>query len=319
MGLLIRNGEMVTAATRGIADILCEDGIITAIGRNLPVPGDADVVEAQGKYVFPGFIDPHVHIHLPFMGTFARDTYATASRAALVGGTTTVLEMICPAQEDDPWEAYQLWQSKAVGQSACDYSFHMGVTRFDEDTPDQLRRIVADGVTSFKVFLAYEGAFALNDRQLFRTLALARELGVIVTAHCENATLVTELQKAFLAAGRTGPENHEPSRPVTVEAAGVRHLMTFAQLTGAEVYIVHLSCREALEEALRARSAGVRVWVETLIQYLLLDKTAAERPAFEGAKFVMSPPLRDRHHQDVLGMVCGTGDISTLATDHASL
>ena len=317
MGLLVRNGEIITANDRYVADIYCEQDRITAIGRHLEAPTGCEVIDATGKYVFPGFIDPHVHIYLPFMGTFAKDDYESASRAALVGGTTTLIEMCCPARTDDPLESFRLWRSKAEGRSACDYSFHMGVTRFDEHTPDQLRQIVAEGVCSFKVFLAYQGAFAVDDRELFQTLKLARELGVIVTAHCENDTLIAELQRSLIAAGKTGPEYHEPSRPVTVEAEGVRHLLTFAELTGAHTYIVHLSCEEALEQALAARRRGVHVWVETLIQYLLLDKTHAELPNFEGAKYVMSPPLRDRKNQPVLWNALRTGEISTLATDHA--
>ena len=317
MSLLVKNGEIVTANERKVADIWCEGETITTIGENLPAPDGCEVIDATGKYVFPGFIDPHVHIYLPFMGTFAKDNYETASRAALVGGTTTLIEMCCPAKSDDPIEAFELWKGKAEGMSACDFSFHMGVTRFDENTPDQLRQIVDQGITSFKVFLAYAGAFAVDDDELFKTLQLAKELDVVVTAHCENATLVSQLQAALLADGKTGPEFHEPSRPTSVEAAGVQHLMTFAELTGARTYIVHLSCEEALGAALAARARGVDVHVETLIQYLLLDKTYAERADFEGAKFVMSPPLRDASNQSVLWNGLASGEISTLATDHA--
>src|SRR5207237_1314083 len=171
-----------------------------------------------GKLVVPAFSDPHVHIDLPFRGTFAKDTYDSASRAALVGGTTTFIEMVCPSRADDPLEAYELWKAQAAGRSACDYAFHMGVTRWDEGTPEVLRRIVGDGTASFKVFLAYKGAFGIDDLELFRTLELARRLGVIVTAHCENAELVAQLQLRLLAEGKTGPEWHEPSRPPAVEA-----------------------------------------------------------------------------------------------------
>src|SRR5437899_10937645 len=186
MSLLIKNGQIVTPSENYIADIFCEGETITRIERNLSAPPGADVIDAAGKFIFPGFVDPHVHIYLPFMGTFAKDTYDTASRAALVGGTTTLIEMVCPSRADDPLESYELWKSKAAGKSACDYAFHMGVTRFDDKTPEVLKRIVADGTASFKVFLAYKGAFGIDDSELYRTLALARELGVIVTAHCEN-------------------------------------------------------------------------------------------------------------------------------------
>ena len=317
MSLLIKNGEIVTPTDRYVADIYCEDETITKIARDLDVPNDAEVIDANGKYVFPGFIDPHVHIYLPFMGTFAKDTHETASQAALVGGTTTFIEMICPGCEEKPLDAFELWLSKAQGTSACDFTFHMGVTRYDEEAERDFREIVRRGISSFKVFLAYKGAFGVSDEQLYKTLALAKSLGVITTAHCENADLVAELQKKLLAEGKTGPEWHYWSRPPVVEAEGVHHLMTFAEMTGAHVYIVHLSCEEALREAIRGAERGVNVWVETLIQYLLLDRTDAEKPDFEGAKAVMSPPLRDKTNQQVLWNGLREGFVSTLATDHA--
>jgi dihydropyrimidinase len=317
MPLLIKNGEIVTAAERYKADIWCDGETITSIGPNLAAQPGADVIDAAGKFVFPGFIDPHVHIYLPFMGTYAKDTYETASRAALVGGTTTLIEMVCPSRVDDPVDAYELWKSKAAGQSACDYAFHMGVTRFNEQTPDQLRKIVDDGTASFKVFLAYKGAFGVDDAELFKTLELAKRWGIIVTAHCENAEMVSQLQAKLVAEGKTGPEWHEPSRPPAVEAEGVHHLATFAGQTGAHVYVVHTSSEDALREAQAAQNRGVRMWVETVIPYLVVDRSYAEQKDFEGAKYVMSPPLREKHHQPVLWNGLRTGLISTVATDHA--
>jgi dihydropyrimidinase len=193
----------------------------------------------------------------------------------------------------------------------------MGVTRFDDAAEKQLTEIVKRGLGSFKIFLAYKGAFGITDEELYQALRLAKRLGVITTAHCENADLVLELQKRLLAEGKTGPEWHHESRPPLVEAEGVHHLMTFAEIHDAHVYIVHLSCDEALRQAAAAKYRGVKVWVETLIQYLLIDKTYAERPNFEGAKFVMSPPLRDKKNQDVLWTGLRNGLVSTLATDHA--
>jgi len=317
MALLIKNGEIVTADSRYVADILCEGETITRIDRNISVPKNCEVIDAKGKFVFPGFIDPHVHIYLPFMGTFSKDDYITGSEAALIGGTTTLIEMCCPARKDDTLEGFELWMKQAVGKSACDFTFHMGVTKFDDKTEKQLREIVKRGISSFKIFLAYKGAFGIDDAELYRTLKLAKELGVIVTAHCENETLITERCQELLAAGKTGPGFHEVSRPPRVEAEGVHHLMTFAGLTGAATYIVHLSCKEALDEAIAARQRGVRISVETLIQYLTLDKTDAEKPKFEGAKFVMSPPLRDKKNQEILWNGLRDGLIQTVATDHA--
>src|SRR5215475_9562001 len=172
MALLIKNGEIVTADSRYRADLLCEGETITRIGPGLSVPAGGEMIDAAGKLVFPGFIDPHVHIYLPFMGTFAKDTYDSASRAALVGGTTTFIEMVCPSRADDPLEAYELWKSQAAGRSACDYAYHMGVTRFDKSTPEVVQKIVDDGTASLKVFLAYKGAFGIDDHELYNTLAL---------------------------------------------------------------------------------------------------------------------------------------------------
>src|SRR2546426_9942917 len=317
MSLLIKNGEIVTARESYVADFFCENKPIGRIEGNLGAPAGAEVIDATGKFVFPGFIDPHVHIYLPFMGTFAKDTHETASKAALVGGTTTLIEMICPSRVDDPMESFELWLGKAQGNSACDFTFHMGVTRYDDAAEKQFMEIVKRGVSSFKIFLAYKGALGITDEELYKTLGLAKNLGVITTAHCENADLVLELQKKLLAEGKTGPEWHHESRPPVVEAEGVHHLMTFAEMVEAAVYIVHLSCDEALREALAAKYRGVKVWVETLIQYLLVDKTYAERPNFEGAKYVMSPPLRDKRNQPLLWNGLRDGLISTLATDHA--
>lgn len=318
MSLLIQNGEIVTADARFMGDVLCRDGVIVAVGPKLEVPADAEVIDATGKFVFPGFIDPHVHIYLPFMGTFSKDDYVTGSRAALMGGTTTLIEMVCPSRSEDPREAIQLWKSKAAGISSCDYTFHMGVTRFDEGTADALRAIVAEeGISSFKVFLAYKGAFGIEDTELYQTLSLAKELGVVVTAHCENADLVSATQKKLIAEGKTGPEWHEPSRPITVEAEGCHHLMTFAEMTGAEVYVVHTSCIPAVEAITEAKKRGVKAWIETVAPYLTMDSSYAERPDFEGAKFVMSPPIRAKEHQDFLWKCLADGTVDTVGTDHA--
>jgi dihydropyrimidinase len=258
-----------------------------------------------------------VHIYLPFMGTYAADDYASASQAALAGGTTTLIEMICPGPADEPFDAFELWRSKAHGLAAVDYTFHMSVVRFDAHVREQFRKIVASGVASFKVFLAYKGALNLSDEHLFAAMKLAKELGVIVTAHCENADAIDALQKALLAAGKTGPEWHGPSRPPTVEADGVHHLCTFAELLGTHVYTVHTSCDAAVREALAARYRGVNVWIESVIPHFLLDETYAERDGFEGAKYLMSPPLRAKANQEVLWNGVKSRAISTIATDHA--
>lgn len=316
MALLIRNGDIVTADSRYNADIYVESETITRIGKALEAPPHTEVIDAGGKLVFPGFIDPHVHIYLPFMATFAKDTHQTGSIAALAGGTTTYIEMCCPNRNDDALEGYHLWKSKAEGNSACDYTFHMAVSKFVNETESQLREIVADGISSFKIFLAYKNFFGVEDGEMYQTLMLAKRLGVIVTAHCENAELVGQLQQRLLGEGKTGPEWHEPSRPESVEAEGTGRFATFLENTGAAGYVVHLSCDPALKQALAAKARGTRVFVESVIPHFMLDKSYAERAGVEGMKHVMSPPLRERRNQDVLWTALNNGSIDTVGTDH---
>ena len=316
MGLLIKNGEIVSVGSREHADIYVENETITRIGKNLDVPPGTEVIDATGKLIFPGFIDPHVHIYLPFMATFAKDTHETGSIAALVGGTTTYIEMCCPNRNDDALAGYQLWKSKAEGASACDYAFHMSVTKFVQETESQLREIVADGTASFKIFLAYKNFFGVDDGEMYQTLQLAKKLGVITTAHCENAELVARLQQKLLAEGKTGPEWHEPSRPESVEAEGTGRFATFLENVGATGYVVHLSCEKALQVALGAKSRGVKIHVESVLPHFLLDKLCAERHGVEGMKYVMSPPLRAKRNQEVLWSALADGSIDTVGTDH---
>ena len=323
MPLLIKNGRIITATDDYKADIFCAGETITRIKESiepqtLPVdPATLEVIDATGKLICPGFIDPHVHIYLPFMGSYAVDDYESASRAALAGGTTTLVEMICPGPADEPYDAYQLWRSRADGIAAVDYTYHMSVVRFEERVREQFERIVKEGVSSFKVFLAYKGALDLSDEDLFAAMGFAKGLGAIVTAHCENASAIDAMQKLLVAAGNTGPEWHGPSRPPVVEASGVHHLCSFATLTGAHVYIVHTSCDEAVREALAARYRGVNVWIESVIPHLVLDESYTSLPDFAGAMYVMSPPLRAKAHQDVLWNGVRSGIISTIGTDHA--
>ena len=316
MALLIRNGEIVTVGSRIQADIYVENETITRIGKALDAPPNTEIIDATGKLVFPGFIDPHVHIYLPFMATFAKDTHETGSIAALIGGTTTYIEMCCPNRNDDALEGYQLWKSKAEGLSACDYAFHMSVTKFVKETESQLRQIVADGTASFKIFLAYKNFFGVDDGEMYQTLELGKRLGVIVTAHCENAELVARLQQKLLAEGRTGPEWHEPSRPESVEAEGTGRFAAFLENTGAMGYVVHLSCEKALRVALAAKTRGVRIHVESVLPHFLLDKSYAEKLGVEGMKHVMSPPLRAKHNQVALWNALALGSIDTVGTDH---
>lgn len=314
---MITGGTVFAADKTFVGDIGISGESIGNIKEGGGLEGE-NLIDATGKCVFPGFIDPHVHIHLPFMGTNAIDDHESASKAALVGGTTTVIEMICPRPEDEPAVAFKEWKTLAEEGSCCDYSFHLAVVRFDDIAKEQLRKLVAnEGVQSFKIFLAYKGALNISDENLLELMKLAKELGVTITAHCENAEQIDSMQKKLIAAGKTGSEWHEPSRPRTVEAGGVQHLCEFAETTGATVYVVHTSCGEALNRAMEAKSRGVDVTVEAVVPHLVLDKKYAERPDFEGAKFVMSPPLRDAEEQEALWSGLANGEVSTIGTDHA--
>ena len=320
MALLIKDGRIITPTEDRVADVYAEGETITRIAEHIDPASmpDAEVIDATGKCVFPGFIDPHVHIHLPFMGTNAIDDHASASKAALAGGTTSLIEMICPGPDDEPKLAFDEWRMLAEAGSCCDYSFHLSVVRFDELAKSQVRALVESGdVASFKVFLAYKSALDIPDEHLLTLMQMARELGVIITAHCENAQAIDVMQKQLIAEGKTGPQWHEPSRPRSVEAGGVRHLCAFAERTGAHVYIVHTSCGEAVEQANAARARGVNVFVEAVAPHLVLDKTYAERDDFEGAKYVMSPPLRDASEHTHLWSGLAARDIVTIGTDHA--
>ncbi|HAL92436.1 MAG TPA: dihydropyrimidinase [Verrucomicrobia bacterium] len=316
MGLLIRGGEVVTALGRCAADVWCEGEKILKVEKGIAPPPGATVVEAAGKLVFPGFIDPHVHAYLPLTNTKAKSDYANCTRAALLGGTTCVMDFAGSGQEKDLDEAWAAWEAQAAGQASCDYAWHMTITRFGNETRNQLEKYVEKGLRSVKVYLAYKPALAISDEDLFRVLEFAAACGVVVMAHCENADLVTAMQGKLLADGKTGPEWHEPSRPPMVEAEGVCKFLTFAAAAGAKAYVVHLSCEEALTMVDRFRGKLKNLYIETMIHYLTLDKSYAARPDFEGAKWVLSPPLREKSDQDALWKALADGRIDTLGTDH---
>ncbi len=316
MAILIKNGTVVDEQGWRRVDVLCRNERIACVGTNIETSPDTEIFDARHMYVFPGFIDPHVHIYLPFRGTRTSDTYETAGPAALVGGTTCFLDFVNPGRHEDPLACLEIWHEQSMGRCACDFGFHMAVTRFDKRTPDVLREIVRLGIPSFKVYLAYKSSLAMEDAELFDALRLARDMGVLTVAHCENAALIDALQRQLLRQGRTGPEAHYWSRPPLVEADGVHHLLTMAALTGAHVYIAHVSCRQALERI--ALIAHQPTWVETCPHYLLLDRMRIERAyGFQGAKFVVSPPLRDKQDQYALWHGLRDGSVHTLATDHA--
>ncbi|NCC52878.1 MAG: dihydropyrimidinase, partial [Spartobacteria bacterium] len=320
MSLLIRNGEVITSNARYRADIYCEDETITRIGLNLDAPPGTVIVDATNQYVFPGFIDPHVHIHLPLADCEAQDTYESAGRAALRGGTTCFIDFVSPNRDEEPLATLEEWNRKSHGHCPCDFTYHMAVTRFDDLEAQQLKEIVDLGITSFKVYLAYKKTIGVDDYALFHTLKLAKELGALVVAHCENATIIDEMQRLLIAQGKSEPKWHYWSRPPLVEAEGVHHLLSFATLHNVPVYIVHTTCYESLKEAIRARRRGLQLWVETCIQYLLLDHSLLENADFDtAAKYILSPPLRDKRNHRMLWKALRDFEVNTVATDHCPI
>lgn len=324
--LWIRNGTLVTSAGRRAADIECAAGRIRSI---VPRGGDAAVdpppqadasvetIDAAGCYVFPGFMDPHVHAWLPLGGGLsARSNYANTSRAALSGGTTCFMDFAGSGLEPTLTAAREEWRRRAEGESSCDYLWHLTVTRWSDAIRDELETFVAAGLRSIKIYLAYRPALAISDADLFSVLSFAAAHDVVVMAHCENADLIPALQQRLLEEGKTGPEWHEPSRPPMVEAEGVTRFLTFAAATGAKAYVVHVSSAESLAAAERFRGRTSALHLETMPHYLLLDSSYTARPDFEGAKWVLSPPLRTPADQTALWAALAEGRIDTLATDH---
>lgn len=316
MSLFIRGGEVVSGQGRSVADVLCVDGRIRRVGPALEAPADATIIEAAGKLVFPGFIDPHVHAYLPLVNVTAHSDFANCTRAALLGGTTCIMDFAGAGREKDFDEAWGVWTAQAAGRASCDYAFHLMVREWNAGLRAQLERLVARGLKSLKIYLAYKPSLAIRDEDMFRLMEFAAANDLVVMAHCENAELIPVLQQWLLAEGKTGPEWHEPSRPPMVEAEGVCRFLTFAAAARAKAYVVHLSCAEALSMADRFRDKLEHLYVETMIQYLTLDKSYAERPDFEGAKWILSPPLRAKSDQEALWQALADGRIDTLGTDH---
>lgn len=314
--IVIKGGEIVNAGERYVADIVCEGGLIKAIGADLDPPAGAEVIDASGRYVFPGGVDAHTHMELPFMGTVSADDFFTGTAAGLAGGTTSIIDFIIPGRNQSLLQARDAWMDKAA-KSAGDYAFHMAVTWFSEQVDREMREVFSrDGISSFKTFMAYTGAIGVDDEELIGIIDTAADLGALVTAHCEHGQAVVAMQKKLLAAGKTAPRYHAQSRPTWVEGEATNRAIMLARNAGQPIYIVHLTCKESLDAVYRARQAGQLVWVETCPQYLLLDDTVYNTDDFEGAAFVMSPPIRPAGHQEYLWNGLALGAIHTVATDH---
>lgn len=319
MSLLIRNGRIITASDDYVADIFCPDGTIAAIGRDLPADRfRADrTIDASGQYVIPGGIDVHTHLDMPFGGTTSADDFETGTIAAACGGTTTLIDFAIQYRGQTMRHALDTWMAKASGKAAIDYAFHMIVTELGDAGLEDMDHLVRnEGVTSFKLFMAYPGVFMVDDATIFRALRRTGENGGLVCMHAENGGVIDELVKEALRKGHTAPKYHALTRPSRAEGEATGRAIALAEMAGVPIYIVHLSAAEALEKVKQARDMGLPAYAETCPQYLFLSYDNYEEPDFEGAKYVMSPPLRDRWHQDVLWKGLAKNDLQVISTDH---
>jgi dihydropyrimidinase len=315
MKTVIRNGRIVTAVDDYNADILIEDGKVAMIAKSIDFDADR-VIDATGRLVIPGGIDPHTHMELPFGATTASDDFETGTRAAAFGGTTTIIDFAVQSKGQALNAALDTWHAKAEGTTSIDYGFHLICTDLPDERLPEMKSLIDQGVTSFKLFMAYPGVFLVDDGTIFKAMTLAGENGGLICMHAENGVVIDVIVKRALAAGHTAPKYHALTRPTKAEAEGVHRAIALADMANAPVYIVHLSCNDALEEITRARDAGINAFAETCPQYLFLDYSVYEQPGFEGAKYVMTPPIREQWNQEKLWRGLKTNDLQVISTDH---
>jgi dihydropyrimidinase len=314
MRTLIRGGRVVTAVDDYRADVLIEGETVSTIGAKLDMEADR-VIDAAGKLVIPGGIDPHTHMQLPFGGTEASDDFRTGTVAAAYGGTTTIIDFAVQYKGQALREGLDAWHAKAEGKAAIDYGFHLIVTDLEDERVPELYKAMDEGVTSFKLFMAYPGVFLADDATIFRAMSAAGSRGGLICMHAENGIVINEIIKRALAEGRTAPKYHALTRPTVAEAEGVHRAIAIAEMAESPVYIVHLSCADALNQVREARDRGLPAFAETCPQYLFLSIDDYGE-GFEGAKYVMTPPLREKWNQDELWKGLRTDDLQVISTDH---
>jgi dihydropyrimidinase len=315
MSVLIKNGRVITAVDDYLADIYIKNETVTLIGENLEIEAD-EVIDASGKYLFPGGLDPHTHLDMPFGGTTSADDFETGTRAAAHGGTTTLIDFAIQSKGHSTLEALDTWHAKADGKTAIDYGFHMIVTDLEDNRVHEMKMLANAGVTSYKLFMAYPGVLYVDDGTIYRAMRKAGEDGTVVCMHAENGIVIDEIVKQALAEGKTEPKYHAITRPTRMEAEGVHRAISIAEVAQVPIYIVHLSSSDALEQVMLARNRGVHAFAETCPQYLFLDDSYYDQEGFEGAKYVMTPALREKWNQDELWKGLKFGDLQSIATDH---
>src|SRR5437588_4362588 len=314
MKTLIRNGQIITAVDNYVADVLIEDEKISIIGRRLDVEVDR-TIDASGMLVVPGGIDPHTHMELPFGGTFASDDFRSGTIAAAHGGTTTIIDFAVQYQGESLIQAVDNWHKKAEGKTAIDYGFHLITTDLPDERVPEMRQLINEGVMSFKLFMAYPGVFLVDDATIFRAMKNAGQAGGLICMHAENGIVINEIIKHALAEGKTAPKYHALTRPTKAEAEGVHRAIAIAEMADAPVYIAHLSCADALEEVREARDKGLPTYAETCPQYLFLS-IDDYGDGWDGAKYVMTPPLREKSNQAELWKGLKMDDLQIISTDH---
>jgi dihydropyrimidinase len=315
MSVLIKNGRIITACDDYVADVFIDGEVISAIGRDLPMSADR-VIEASGRLVIPGGIDPHVHMELPFGGTVSSDSFETGTRAAAFGGTTSIIDFAIQYHGKSFQQTLDDWHAKANGQCAIDYGFHLAVTEYEPRHAAEFRKVMDEGVTTFKLFLAYPGVFMVDEPTMFRVMRDAGAAGGMTLVHAENGNAISQLINDLLAAGKVEPKYHAQSRPPVMQADGVARALRVARVADSPVFIVHVSCEDAMQEIRRARDNGWRAFGETCTQYLFLDETCYDKPDFEGAKYVFTPPLVGRENIEPLWNALKLGDLQEVSTDH---
>ena len=315
MSILIKNGRIITAVDDYMGDVFIENETITHIGKSLDMEAD-EILDASGKYLFPGGLDPHTHLDMPFGGTVSADDFETGTRAAAHGGTTTLIDFAIQTKGQSTLEALDTWHAKADGKTAIDYGFHMIVTDLEDNRVHEMKMLADEGVTSYKLFMAYPGVLYVDDGTIYRAMRKAGENGTVVCMHAENGIVIDEIVKQALAEGKTEPKYHALTRPTRMEAEGVHRAISIAEVANVPVYIVHLSSSDALEQVMLARNRGVHAFAETCPQYLFLDHSYYEQEGFEGAKYVMTPALREKWNQDELWKGLKFGDLQSISTDH---
>ncbi len=315
MSVLIKNGRVITAVDDYLADVFIKNETVTLIGKNLEMEAD-EIIDASGKYLFPGGLDPHTHLDMPFGGTTSADDFETGTLAAAHGGTTTLIDFAIQSKGQSTLEALDIWHEKAEGKTAIDYGFHMIITDLEDNRVHEMKMLADDGVTSYKLFMAYPGVLYVDDGTIYRAMRQAGENGTVVCMHAENGIVIDEIVKIALAEGKTEPKYHALTRPTRMEAEGVHRAISIAEVAHVPVYIVHLSSSDALEQVMLARNRGVHAFAETCPQYLFLDHSYYEQEGFEGAKYVMTPALREKWNQDELWKGLRFGDLQSISTDH---